>query len=42
MRVALYSRVSTQAIREATLSGLKSARARGVKLGRPSTVVPVD
>ncbi len=42
MRVALYSRVSTQAIREATLSGLKSARARGVKLGRPSAAMPVD
>jgi hypothetical protein len=40
MKVALYSRVSTQAIREATLSGLKAAR--GVKLGRPSTVMPVD
>ena len=42
MRVALYSRVSTQAIREATLSDLKAARARGVKLGRPSTALPVD
>ncbi len=29
-------------IREATLSGLKSARARGVKLGRPSTALPGD
>ena len=29
-------------IREATLSGLKAARARGVKLGRPSTAMPVD
>jgi DNA invertase Pin-like site-specific DNA recombinase len=29
-------------IREATLSGLKAARARGVKLGRPSTALPVD
>ena len=42
MKVALYSRVSTPAIREATLSGLKAARARGVKLGRPSTAMPVD
>jgi putative DNA-invertase from lambdoid prophage Rac len=29
-------------IREATLSGLKSARARGVKLGRPSNPLPDD
>ena len=42
MKVALYARVLTQAIREATLSGLNSARARGVKLGRPSTAMPVD
>ena len=42
MKVALYSRVSTQAIREATLSGLNAASARGVKLGQPSTAMPVD
>ena len=42
MKVALYSRVSTQAICEATLSGLNSARARGAKLGRPSTAMPDD
>lgn len=29
-------------IREATKSGLNAARARGVKLGRPSTALPAD